>query len=507
MKQPPKKRIKTVLHGKARFEKFKIETYLSEVNAAYRKIHFKKNLSKTAEFIQKKPFTSFFAVLAIFFLLMLIGNIFFAPKVQPLQNVEALKQVHIYKLGSAPQVQFEGIVNKSGVIQIVAQTSGIVQNINVSEGEHIGAGTNILSLSTNYSGGNTLTLARQSAQAQYENAQSIYQQQGDIIGKQKDLANKNNDNTTLLRQIAAQSASDTQALYNLNKTITDSIEQSIQNLEASNVNGSNDTAILQAKEQISQFQSAMAQTNSSLANLELQASPGEPPAQIAQDQHDIAVEQLDIQRKALDLNLDLSKLQYEMAVVNEQNMFPSSPFAGTVDKIFVKTGQNVNSGTILASISGDNQHVEIDVNVPEGIAKNISNFEPSTLTIGKENIKRMPDFISKDATDGNLYTVIFQLGNSFVSSLTNDSYINVNIPIGTANTSNEAPFIPLDAVVQTQESSFVYVVGKNNTAQVRDVTLGQIQGQYVEVTSGLPAQSEVILDRNVIEGDRIQIIR
>ena len=43
------------------------------------------------------------------------------------------------------------------------------------------------------------------------------------------------------------------------------------------------------------------------------------------------------------------------------------------------------------------------------------------------------------------------------------------------------PFVPLDAVVQTQEKAFVYVVDSKNVARAKKVTLGNIQGRYVEI--------------------------
>jgi multidrug efflux pump subunit AcrA (membrane-fusion protein) len=188
-------------------------------------------------------------------------------------------------------------------------------------------------------------------------------------------------------------------------------------------------------------------------------------------------------------------------------MFPSTPIAGTVDRIFVKLGDSITPGTVLANISGSSQHVKVIVSVPNNIAKILSPIEPSRLQIDNTSIEMTPSYVSLDATDGNLYSVIYDLDDSQSFKLTDASYITVNIPIGTGNTTNENPFIPLDAIVQTQEAAFVYVVGKNNIAQVVPISLGQIQGRFVEVTSGLPKEAQIILNRNIIQGDKVQVIR
>lgn len=462
-------------------------------------------VKKTFVYIQRKPFTSFFAVLGLFLLLMIVGNLLFSPKAAITNDNKAPKQVSIYKLGSAPTLTYEGKVEKSGVIKIVSQMSGIVNAINVYEGQEVGKGTVLISLATNYQGGNALSISRQIAQTQYQTSKDTFDTQKDIIAKQRENANNNKENTDLLRNISIQSTSDTQALFDLNRTIVDSISQNIKNLESTNVGGINDAAILQSKQSLSQFQSAMNQTSSAFRNLQVQTS--DTSNSIANNSYDVALKQLDLQQKALEMNLQISRLSYNMALVNEANMYPASPFAGVVDKIFVKVGENVQSGTMLASLSGFDQHTEIVVNVPENVAKNISAFEPSILTIGNKEISMMPTYVSKDATNGVLYSVIYQLDDSFSSSLTNLSFIKVKLAIGVADTTNIDPFIPLDSVVQTQEESYVYIVDDKNTARVKKIKLGQIQGRYVEVLEGLPNDSQIILDRNVIEGDKVSVIR
>jgi len=479
-------------------ERFQVKNLKQKILSLKNKLNFKKVLA----FIQRKPFTSFFAVLGIFFVLMIVGNLLFSPKPTPQQNLNAPKQVQIYKLGSAPQVSFEGKVEKSGVIKIVAQMPGIVSNINVSEGQQIDAGTNILSLSTNYQGGNALALAAQIAQTQYQNTKDTFDEQKDLIQKQRDLADKNKDNAQSMQNIAAASATDSANLVSFNQSILDSLNQNLNNIPATDT-----AAILQAKLQISQFQAGNTQLAASARTLQLQGAGDQPPAELANMQHDITIEQLDIQEKTLEMSLEISRLQYNLALVNEASMYPVSPFDGTVDKILVHVGDSVSPGDTLANISGSTQHVEIVVNAPENIAKNVSRIEPSILQIGNSTVEMIPSYISQDATDGTLYSITYQLDDKFASHLTNATYVNVNIPIGTGDTSNEAPYIPLDAVVQTQEEAFVYIVDKNNIAQVEQISLGQIQGRFVEVTSGLPNESQVILNRNVIQGDRVRITR
>jgi multidrug efflux pump subunit AcrA (membrane-fusion protein) len=482
----------------SKFAKLKVGDLKEKIWDLRHKLNFKKALL----FIQRKPFTSFFTALGVLLVLMIAGNLLFSPKASPQQNLNAPVQVQIYKLGSAPQVSFEGKVEKSGVIKIVAQMPGIVSSINVTEGQQVYQGTNILSLSTNYSGGNALALAAQIAQTQYQNTKDTFNEQKDLIQKQRDLADRNKDNAQAVQNIAAASATESANLVNFNQSIINQLNQTLSSIPASNT-----AAILQTQAQLSQFESANAQLDASVRNLQLQGDGSQPPAELASIQHDITIEQLDIQEKTLEMSLEISRLQYNMALVNQASMYPVSPFAGVVDKVLVHVGDSVSPGDTLANISGTTQHVEIVVNAPQSLAKNVSRVEPSVLQIGDSTVEMLPSYISQDATNGTLYSIIYQLDDKLASRLTDATYVNVNIPIGTGDTSNEVPYIPLDAVVQTQEEAFVYVVGKQNIAQVKQISLGQIQGRFVEVTSGLPPEAQVILNRNVIQGNKVQIAR
>lgn len=58
----------------------------------------KELIKKIFIFIQEKPFTSFFAVLAVFFVLMAIGNVLFSPKAVPEQNITTPKKFRFINL-------------------------------------------------------------------------------------------------------------------------------------------------------------------------------------------------------------------------------------------------------------------------------------------------------------------------------------------------------------------------------------------------------------------------
>ena len=121
----------------------------------FKKISFRKHYKSTTTFIKRRPLGSFFIALGLLFLVIIIGHIANQPKTQTTPPAPPIA-VQLYSIGQAPKVSYEANIEKAGVIKIIAQTSGIVQNISVTEGTNVKKGQQIMSLASNYQGGNAL---------------------------------------------------------------------------------------------------------------------------------------------------------------------------------------------------------------------------------------------------------------------------------------------------------------------------------------------------------------
>ena len=451
--------------------------------------------------LRKRPLTSFFVLLFILFILIAAGKLLKKPLAETTSVVKP-KEVDVYNIGATPMLTLQARVNKNGVVKIVALTGGVVSRINVSPGQSVLGGATIISLSTNYQGGNVASLQKQMAARTYQNVADTFDAQKDLINKQRDLANKGLDNATQLLDITNQSFDESRSLISLNNDIISALEANINALSANNVNGANDAMILQTKQLKSQFTSANNQLNSALRNAEFQASSDKPPAQIANLQKDIAIKQLDIQEKSLNLNKEISLLQLRLAQVNEAAMFPAAPFSGVVDRVYVSIGQVVSPGTPLATISGSSQTLTAVAAVPGNIARNVSRLDSSFLVINATKIESSISYVSQEATEGQLYSIIFDIPSDFTSVISDKSFVEVEVPIGYSTTSTVDPYVPLDAIHQTQEAAFVFVI-TGDKAESREVSLGNVEGKFIEITSGLNNSDLVILDRSVVSGDKV----
>ena len=455
-----------------------------------------KRYRRTVVFFQRKPFTSFFATLGIFLLILILGSVISNLNKKEIKKSNPVKAVQVYTIGKAPTVSLQAQIEKNGIIQIVSQGGGIVSKVMVKEGDTVQQGQTLVSLSTNYQGGNAPALQAQLAGAQLKNIKDTYGLQKDIISKQRDIATASAENTEQLRQISDKSLNDTRGLLDLNQSNLDQINAALQ------ITPPNDPDYATLKAQQAQLQAGVDQLRGSVRNLEYSTNTQNPPSVLANTQKELALKQLDVQEKALDLNKKVSGIQYSLALVQAGLMTPAAPFAGTVQKVNVQVGESVGPGTVIATIASSEMTTTAILRVPQQIAENISRVEPTNFTINNKKVSVMPSYVSLVATDGQLYSIVYSLPEG-VTDLTDNQYIKAEVPVGSAATNGANPYIPIDSVYESQNEATVYVL-KNNKAEAKTVTVGNVYGDYVSVLSGLHDGDQLILNRNVVAGDTVK---
>lgn len=465
----------------------------------YRNALSSRRYKNTVRYVQRKPFTSFLIALGLLLLVMILGSVLNNLKKKETPTPILTKDVRTYNIGKAPTITLQAQIENNGVVQIVAQTSGIVQSINALEGESVHQGKSLISLSSNYQGGNAPALQAQLAGTQLKNTNETYVLQQDILSAQRTVATASAENTEQLRQISDRSLGETRDLLSLNEGLLNNLLDQIEAIETANPN---DPTLPGLRSQQAGLQSGVIQLRGTVRGVEYSTNQQNPPTTLSLAQKDIALKGLDVQEKALQLGREVSRIQYNLALVQAGMMNPSSPLKGTVERIHVKEGQNVSPGDILATVSANDLNSTAIVRAPRDIARSVSQVEPSTFLIGGKSIKVLPSYVSSVATDGQLYSIIYALPDGVTGSLTDRSYMSVEVPVGYANTNSVIPFIPIDSVYESQNESTVYLVQKG-VAVSRKVEIGQVYGQFIEVKNGLKNGDIVILNRNVIAGDKV----
>lgn len=439
---------------------------------------------------------------------------------QPKQEI--VKKVQTYHIGNNPKISVTAKAEKSGVITIYTQTSGIVNTIYHREGEQITKGTWLAYLSSNYQGGSALAIQSQLAQKNYQFQKNNLDLQKDIINKNRDIANKQDENSQKMRDIYRDSKDLTQQTLDLAKQNIETIDQAITYYQSLTTSGdlsdynSDEAVIMGLKQQKSLYINSVIAAESKLKDIDVDADQ-DLTKQISNLNKEIVNKQLDLQEKSLQLNLEISQLNYQLSQVNLSLAYPSAPFAGTIEKVHVKVGQMVNPGQPLFSIAGNKQSIKLVALVGKNIAQNITRYQPSTINLGSRQISEFPTYISTEPTNDNLYSIIYYLKNSqnnknqkgysqennLLTEINQGDYLQINIPIQKSQTSAIFPFVPIDAIYQSQDQAYLFLL-KDGISQVQTVKLGKLFGNYVEVIDGLKDQDEIILDRNIISGEKLE---
>jgi multidrug efflux pump subunit AcrA (membrane-fusion protein) len=125
-----------------------------------------KNSSKNL--LRKSPLLTFIVALAVLLGLIVLANFIRTPEPDAGPVAAEPKVVETYAIGTAPSVQIQGRVEKTGVITIVAQSGGVVRKIAVQPGDEVTKGKTLVSLASNYQGGTVAGVQRQIAQKQYQ---------------------------------------------------------------------------------------------------------------------------------------------------------------------------------------------------------------------------------------------------------------------------------------------------------------------------------------------------
>lgn len=457
--------------------------------------------------LKKRPFVSFLAVLGLLLVLIAVGSFIRTPEPETAETTPTPTTVQVFEPGATPRLTMSGTVEKSGIFVVTAQTGGIVQKINVTEGSSISRGDKLVSLSTNYTGGSTATVQRQIASRNYQFSAETYETQKQIIAERREIAENTLDASEETRELTRRSIDETETQLEYNRDLLEYFDEQIEWLEE--LGATNDFDMLRTlKASRLQYTATIATLKTALRTSQAAADASGPDAQKAENTRDLTLKQLEIEERTLDLNKDIAALNVKLARISESLLYPASTCDGIVEQVFVNVGESVSPGTPIALIRANSRQAEINVSLPLSLATQVSRIEPTLMTVGDMEYELYPVVITLETATGTLGNIKYVLPPSADSEIGNNETIAVSVPLDVIGTSVETTIIPLDAVYQTANNTYVYVLQETeqgSVAAVREVQTGEVSGNYVTITSGLPADTRVIVTRGVTADEPIAI--
>lgn len=453
---------------------------------------------------RKNPITVFVLFLIFLFVVIFLVSSAAEPEITT-QEKGVKKDVIVFDIGEKPTIIAQGKVVESGAVQIFSQTGGIASKIHVKEGDKVYRGSRLLSIANNYEGGNAASIQASVAAKQLKNLEDTFDTQKDLINLQRDIANQVEENSQELRNLAGDSISGTEKLLDQNKDILETLEDNLTLLEQSNTDGSLDEEIFGIKQGIALQSAQILQIESGLRSSSYQASDENPPADLARLQKDVTLKQIDLQESALYLGRDIARLQAAAAAIGASIFYPSSPVTGVVEAVNVVENQVIAPGTPLATLKSSKNSLKIVVQVPKELAPFVSRSQSAKVLVDNNELELFADYVSTISTQANQHTATYTSDTIPQNiDLPQNSFVQVRISLFGNCLDVQTCFVPIESVHQTQESTAVYIV-EEGIARLREITIGPIVGKFVEVLSGLENVDKIIISRNVVDGDGLNL--
>ena len=165
-----------------------------------------------------------------------------------------------------------------------------------------------------------------------------------------------------------------------------------------------------------------------------------------------------------------------------------APFSGVVTRKYVDAGAIASPGSPLLQIEDASEH-EVDIQVNES---SLHNFHVAEQVKVQVNGAATPIIASvKQIVPGGdpaAHTFTVKIGLPSSPSVYSGMTANVLVPTG------ERPSIvvPKSSIRQRGQLDSVVALDSNSVAQIRYVTLGQQQGDAVEIISGIAAHDRIL---------------
>lgn len=207
--------------------------------------------------------------------------------------------------------------------------------------------------------------------------------------------------------------------------------------------------------------------------------------------------------------LGKAKAELELAKVHLDFTAIRAPFDGLIDRLHLKLGSLVEEGELLTSLS-DNSQLWVYFNVSE---QEYLNYKTAAKTKGKLTVNLLMANNQLFKYPGVVETMESEFNNETGNIAFRATFPNPEGLLRHGETGNilmkeqlqDALIIPQKATLEIMDKKYVYVVDKNNTVQLRPITIGAEMPDLYVISEGLAAGEKILLEglRKVKNNDKI----
>ena len=262
--------------------------------------------------------------------------------------------------------------------------------------------------------------------------------------------------------------------------------------------------LIRAKAELETARAELALAAQDLKRLEgLKAS-----AAFSQARYDDASQQVMIDRaqvREAEASVRAAEADLELADLDLDHGDIRAPYDGVISQRMTEAGAYVRSGDAIVRMVGD-KSLEIEADIPFNRLGGLGNGRSVQITLddGTGHSATVRAFLPEENPLTRTRAVRFV--PQFAETrrpLAVEQSVTIHVPIGHENS---VLTVHKDAVIKQGTDSLVYVV-KENTAEMRQIELGEPTGSRFEVLEGLAEDEQVVVRGNerLRPGDKVQI--
>ena len=245
-------------------------------------------------------------------------------------------------------------------------------------------------------------------------------------------------------------------------------------------------------------QASAAQVDAARASLTVAAKDFERQQQLLQQQYisQAALERSKAQFDAAQAQVNALQAQSDAAQTQQRFFVIQAPFAGVVSEVPVAVGDMALPGRPLLTLH-DPSGLRVTANVPQSalpasldkLQFELPGWSGATVLMHASGATVLP------VVDAATHSAQIRFHLPALKGVAPGMFARVWLPAaGVAAASGERLFVPVAAVVRRAELTALYWVDAQGRPALRQVRLGRVQGDRVEVLSGVRAGDKVATD-------------
>jgi len=197
----------------------------------------------------------------------------------------------------------------------------------------------------------------------------------------------------------------------------------------------------------------------------------------------------DDQIKAQEAAVEQAQASVQAISAQLQKTIITAPISGTISAIPVKYGELLTAGQSIISIV-NKSGLQVKAYISD---TDLDSIEEGANVAISDKVKGIVSKISPsvDSKTKNVEVDILVVDPE-KSELVVGQNVSVKIDTKEQGTQNSSYSLPLQSVVVTSDSSYVYVIDSNSTLEEVKVTTGAVNGESIEVLTGLTPDMKIV---------------